>query len=61
MTIQELKEKKRVLEEEIADKLQRFEAETKTKILSMDIAETMSYIGGDFDFNIFKIKIEVKL
>lgn len=61
MTIQELKEKKQALEQEIADKLQDSEAETKTKILSMDIAETMTYTGDDIDFNIFKINIEVKL
>lgn len=61
MTIQELKEKKQALEQEIADKLQDFEKETKTKILSMDIVETMTYEGDDFDFNMFKIKIEVKL
>lgn len=61
MTIQELKENKQALEQEIADKLQNFEAETKTKILSMDIAETMTYTGDGFDFNLFKINIEVKL
>lgn len=61
MTIQELKEKKQDLEKEIADKLQDFEKETKTKIISMYIEETMTYVGDDFDFNMFKIKIEVKL
>lgn len=61
MTIQELKEKKQALEQEIAEKLQDFEKETKTKIISMDIAETMTYIGDGLDFNIFKINIEIKL
>lgn len=57
MTIQELKEKKQALEIEIAEKLQEFEAETKTKITSLDIAETMTYAGDGFDFNMFKIII----
>lgn len=37
MTIQELKEKKQALEEEIADKLVKFESETELKVTDINL------------------------
>lgn len=64
MTIQELKEKKRVLEEEIADKLQRFEEETKLPISGMNyIVKELNYKGFAFPVKdkSYGVKIEIKL
>lgn len=37
MTIQELKEKKQALEEEIVDKLMKFESETELKVTDINL------------------------
>lgn len=64
MTIQELKDKKQALEEEIAEKIQRFEEETELPISGM------SYIVKELNYNRFafpvkdkscEVNIEVKL
>lgn len=62
MTIEEIKDKKRRLEEEIAEKMQEFEKETGTEI--SDIAYNRvryQYRMGMFDIAEIGVKIEVKI
>lgn len=64
MTIQELKEKKQALEEDIADKLQRFEEETELSISGMSyIVKELNYNRSAFPVKdkSCDVKIEVKL
>lgn len=56
MTIQELKEKKQALEKEINDKLMKFEVETMTKIISVNI--DIVDIEPNMDFSTFYINIK---
>lgn len=62
MTSEELKDKKRRLEEEIAEKLQEFEKETKTEISDITYNRVRhQYSMGMFGISEVRVKIEVNI
>lgn len=61
MTIQELKDKKQALEQEIANKLMEFERETELKITNINLYAIAYCYSSCCEEESIGVKIEIKL